>query len=99
MSVGPAFDEAKETMTRMTNERERARRRMEGLCEHPTDAKQGRGKQFRTKKERDAHLRSQIQELAVARAEKEELLNEKQSKLRQIVVSEGLEAGVSTLAW
>ena len=66
---------------------------------HPTDAKQGRGKQFRTKKERDAHLRSQIQELAVARAEKEELLHEKQSKLRQIVVSEGLEAGVSTLAW
>ena len=39
--VGPAYDEAKAAMTRMTNEREEARKRMEGLY-----AKQGRGKQF-----------------------------------------------------
>ena len=61
----------------------------------PTDAKQGRGKQFRTKEERDAHLRSQIEELAVARTEQEELLVEKQSKLsslRKALAKDGTEA-------
>ena len=87
--VQPAFDEAKATMTRMTNEREEARKQMEGLY-----AKQGRGKQFRTKKERDAHLRTQIKELESSKTEKEELLHEKQSKLsslRKSLVTEGKE--------
>lgn len=87
--VQPAFDEAKTTMTRMTNEREEARKQMEGLY-----AKQGRGKQFRTKKERDAHLRTQIKELESSKTEKEELLHEKQSKLsslRKSLVTEGKE--------
>mmetsp|Transcript_7359 Transcript_7359/g.16017 ORF Transcript_7359/g.16017 Transcript_7359/m.16017 type:complete len:418 (-) Transcript_7359:309-1562(-) len=64
-TVQPEYDEAKAAMTSMTNERDEARRRMEGLY-----AKQGRGKQFRSKKERDAHLRSQIEELAADRSEK-----------------------------
>lgn len=75
-NVQPAYDEAKATMVRMTNERQEARKQMEGLY-----AKQGRGKQFRTKKERDSHLQSQIKELASAKSEKEEMLHEKQSKL------------------
>ena len=57
-------------------------------------AKQGRGKQFRTKKERDAHLQSQIKELTSAKTEKEELLHEKQSKLsslRKSLATEGKE--------
>ena len=53
-TVQPAFDDAKTAATGMADERDEARRRMEGLY-----AKQGRGKQFRTKKERDAHLRPQ----------------------------------------
>ncbi|KAL7538031.1 hypothetical protein ACHAXR_008232 [Thalassiosira sp. AJA248-18] len=75
-TVGPEYEEAKVEMVRMRNEREEARKRMEGLY-----AKQGRGKQFRTKKERDAHLQSQITELTSAKTEKAELLHEKQTKL------------------
>ena len=75
-TVQPAFDDAKTAATGMADERDEARRRMEGLY-----AKQGRGKQFRTKKERDAHLRPQVRELASARAEKEELLHERRSNL------------------
>ena len=78
-TVQPKYDEAKEAMTAMTNERGEARRRMEGLY-----AKQGRGKQFRTKKERDDHLRSQIYGLAHAKSEKEELLHEKQTKFSSL---------------
>ena len=77
--VQPAYDTAKATMVLKTNEREEARKQMEGLY-----AKQGRGKQFRTKKERDTHLRSQIKEITTAKSEKEELLHEKQSKLSSL---------------
>ena len=52
---------------------------MEGLY-----AKQGRGKQFRTKKDRDVHLRAQIEELRLAKSEKEEWLNEKRDKLSSL---------------
>ena len=65
-TVQPAYDEAKGTMVRMTNERDEARKQMEGLY-----AKQGRGKQFRTKRDRDAHLQTQVKELQAAKAEKE----------------------------
>mmetsp|Transcript_5614 Transcript_5614/g.14021 ORF Transcript_5614/g.14021 Transcript_5614/m.14021 type:complete len:1287 (-) Transcript_5614:183-4043(-) len=87
--IQPAYDDARETMTRMSNEREEARKRMEGLY-----AKQGRGKQFRTKKERDDHLHSQIRELTGARDEKEEMLHETRTKLgglRKSLASEGKE--------
>lgn len=70
--VGPAYDKAKAIMTRMANEREEARKCMEGLYTN-----QGCGKQFRTMKDCDDHLRSQVQELEAARAENEELLVEK----------------------
>jgi len=85
-TVQPAYEEAKGTMVRMTNERGEARKQMEGLY-----AKQGRGKQFRTKRDRDAHLQTQVKELQAAKAEKEELLNgqrDKLSGLRKSVASE-----------
>ena len=85
-TVQPSYEEAKGTMVRMTNERDEARKQMEGLY-----AKQGRGKQFRTKKDRDAYLQSQIEELQAARAEKEETLNSQRDKLsglRKSVASE-----------
>jgi hypothetical protein len=60
---------------------------MEGLY-----AKQGPGKQFKTTKECDGHLWSQIGKLTMAMSEKEELLNEKQTKLssfRKSLAAEG----------
>eukprot|EP01082_Thalassiosira_pseudonana_P006049 g5626.t1 g5626 contig2:932052-935830(-) len=78
-TIQPAYDEAKATMVTMTNERDEARKQMEGLY-----AKQGRGKQFRTKKDRDVHLRAQIEELRLAKSEKEEWLNEKRDKLSSL---------------
>mmetsp|Transcript_849 Transcript_849/g.1833 ORF Transcript_849/g.1833 Transcript_849/m.1833 type:complete len:1275 (-) Transcript_849:125-3949(-) len=78
-TIQPAYDEAKATMTRMTHERDEARKQMEGLY-----AKQGRGRQFRTKKQRDVHLQAQIEELRLAKSEKEEMLHEKQDKLSNL---------------
>ncbi|KAL7490281.1 hypothetical protein ACHAW6_016054 [Cyclotella cf. meneghiniana] len=78
-TVQPAYEEAKKVMAEMTHERDEARKQMDGLY-----AKQGRGKQFRTKKDRDAHLKVQIQELRVAKSEKENLLNEKRDKLSSL---------------
>eukprot|EP00956_Cyclotella_meneghiniana_P043716 scaffold284506_cov89-Cyclotella_meneghiniana.AAC.1 len=78
-SVQPAYEEAKKTMITITNERDEARKQMDGLY-----AKQGRGKQFRTKKDRDAHIKTQIEELAVAKSEKQDLLEEKRGKLSSL---------------
>ena len=78
-NVQPAYDTAKTTMVRMANERDEARKQMEGLY-----AKQGRGKQFRSKKERDTHLRSQIKELSASKDEKESFLNDKRDKLSNL---------------
>ena len=86
-TVQPAYDEAKGTMVRMTHERDEARKQMEGLY-----AKQGRGKQFKTKKQRDVHLQAQVEELLLAKSEKEELLNEKRDKLSSLRKSLEVEA-------
>ena len=89
-TVQPAYDDARNKMMRMANKREEARKRMEGLY-----AKQGPGKQFKTKKKHDGHMRSQIGKLTTAMSEKEELLNKKQTKLSSLCKSlavEGKEA-------
>lgn len=78
-TVQPAYDDAKKQMLQMVHERDDARKQMDGLY-----AKQGRGKQFRTKKDRDAHLKAQIKELQAAKSEKEEGLNEKRVKLSSL---------------
>lgn len=77
--VQPAYDDAKKSMVSMTNERDEARKQMDGLY-----AKQGRGKQFRTKKDRDDHLKTQIEELSTAKSEKQDLLNDKRDKLSSL---------------
>jgi hypothetical protein len=89
-TVQLAYDDARNKMMRMANKREEARKRMEGLY-----AKQGPGKQFKTKKKHDGHMRSQIGKLTTAMSEKEELLNKKQTKLSSLCKSlavEGKEA-------
>eukprot|EP00581_Thalassiosira_minuscula_P013662 CAMPEP_0183727262 /NCGR_PEP_ID=MMETSP0737-20130205/25262_1 /TAXON_ID=385413 /ORGANISM="Thalassiosira miniscula, Strain CCMP1093" /LENGTH=1291 /DNA_ID=CAMNT_0025958855 /DNA_START=198 /DNA_END=4073 /DNA_ORIENTATION=- len=78
-NIQPAYEDARATMTNMNNERDEARRRIDALY-----AKQGRGRQFRTKKERDTHLQAQISELTLAKTEKEEILHEKQTKLSSL---------------
>lgn len=85
-TVQPAYTDARNDLLRMTNERNEARKRMEGLYD-----KQGRAKQFKTKKERDAHLKTQIADLTTAMSGMEEVLHEKRSKLsalRKSLVSE-----------
>ncbi len=89
-TVQLTYDNARNKMMFMANEREEARIRIEGLY-----AKQGPGKQFKMTKERDSHLRSQIGKLTTSMSEKEELLNKKQTKLsslRRSLAAKGKEA-------
>uniref|UniRef100_A0A7S4I268 Structural maintenance of chromosomes protein n=1 Tax=Odontella aurita TaxID=265563 RepID=A0A7S4I268_9STRA len=74
--VQPKYDGAKDEVTRMTNEVDEARKKMEGLY-----AKQGRGRQFTTKEDRDAFLRSQIDDLRTTKSEKESDLSNKKKSL------------------
>jgi structural maintenance of chromosome 3 (chondroitin sulfate proteoglycan 6) len=64
--VQPAFDEAVAALQNMMARRDGAARQMEALY-----AKQGRGRQFTTRVERDAFLQTSIAELLSAKAEKE----------------------------
>jgi len=77
--VQPKFDELKETVARASLDKEEAVKRIQGLY-----AKQGRGKQFRTKAARDAFLQSQIDELSSLQDEKEILLKEKEQMLANL---------------
>ncbi len=73
-------------MTRMTNERDEAKKKMDGLY-----AKQGRGRQFSSKKDRDEYLRSSIKDLEAVKTDKENALAEQRdalSNLRRTVSSE-----------
>jgi len=78
-NVGPKCDSARETLTHTINERDEARKKMEGLY-----AKQGRGQQSRNKRDRDAHLRAQIKELNETKKEKETFLVHSQEKLSNL---------------
>ena len=49
--VQPKYEQAKTSLTRITTERSEAQKKMEGLY-----AKQGRGRQYHTKEDRDAYL-------------------------------------------
>ena len=84
--IGPKYDSAVESLTRLNNENDEAKKKMEGLY-----AKQGRGRQFSSKKDRDAYLASHIKELQSARSDKEGELNEQRdslSNLRRSIVEE-----------
>jgi len=75
-SIQPKFDEVKEAVARASFDKEEAAKRIQGLY-----AKQGRGKQFRTKASRDTFLQSQIEELSSLIGDKETLLREKEQLL------------------
>mmetsp|Transcript_10802 Transcript_10802/g.19558 ORF Transcript_10802/g.19558 Transcript_10802/m.19558 type:complete len:1083 (-) Transcript_10802:860-4108(-) len=84
--VQPEYDSAVEVLTRMTNERDEAKKKMDGLY-----AKQGRGRQFSSKKDRDQYLRSSIKDLEAVKTDKENALAEQRdalSNLRRTVSSE-----------
>jgi len=83
--VLPVFEDAKESLTRMTVERNDAKKKTEGLY-----AKQGRGTQFENKEARDEYLQMQIDELNTAKEDKATFLNEQQdglANLRRTVAS------------
>ena len=84
--VQPEYDSAMEVMARMTNERDEAKKKMDGLY-----AKQGRGRQFASKKDRDAYLRSTVKDLQAVKADKENTLTEQRdvlSNLRRSIASD-----------
>jgi structural maintenance of chromosome 3 (chondroitin sulfate proteoglycan 6) len=74
--VQPKFDELKEALARATHDKDEAVKRMQGLY-----AKQGRGKQFRTREARDLFLQSQINELTSILEDKHVLLKEKEQTM------------------
>ena len=84
--VQPKYDETREAATRTQNEREEVKHKIENLY-----AKQGRGRQFTSQEDRDAFLRSQIDELNAVKTEKENSivsLRDTLSNLRRAVLSD-----------
>ena len=84
--VQPKYDSTSEAVTSLKNERDEVIRKIEGLY-----AKQGRGKQFTSREDRDAYLRTQIEELNAAKAEKTETVTSKRdtlSNLRRTLASD-----------
>jgi len=84
--IQPKYDTALEVLTKLTNEHGEAQKTVDGLY-----AKQGRGRKFSTREERDHYLLSHIQELETEKSEKEGSLRENQdslSNLRRSIKSE-----------
>lgn len=84
--VEPKFYSAMEVLTRLKNDCNEAKKKVESLY-----AKQGRGRQFSSKEDRDVYLNSHINELQAAKFDKESQLNEQRdslSNLRRSVASE-----------
>lgn len=75
----PAFDDAKDMLANMTTERNDVQKKIEALY-----AKQGRGKQFTSKKDRDNYLKQQIEELNGAKEEKEAFVSEQRVQLANL---------------
>ena len=78
-TVIPSFDSAAAKLQSMKNERDLAVKQYEALY-----AKQGRGKMFRTKKERDSFLNSSKDELVENKTEKEMELSTLQDSLANL---------------
>jgi len=78
-TLQPRYEDAKDTLRRMTDERDEARKRMEGLYE-----KQGRARHFQTVQDRDKYLTTQIEEVTQAMAEKDAFQNEQQDALANL---------------
>ena len=78
-SVEPEYRNAAHTLSAIQNERDEAKKKIETLY-----AKQGRGRQFSSKEERNAYLRSHIEELTTAKDEKVASLAREQEKLSSL---------------
>lgn len=77
--IQPKYDSALQMLNGLTNDRDEAQKKVDGLY-----AKQGRGRKYTTRKERDQYLQSHIQELEVDKAEKETALRENQDALANL---------------
>ena len=89
--IQPKYDAAVEMLTRLTNERDEAQKKVDGLY-----AKQGRGRKFVSRDDRDAYLASHIQELEADKTEKEAALRDNQDSLsgaRRAISSAKIELG------
>ena len=83
-----SLKEEEETLRKLEQERDNAGRKIDGLY-----ARQGRGKEYNSKEERDESLRQQIGELEDQKLQKEEALSQQRDALanvrRQVVDLEG----------
>ena len=84
--IQPKYDKEVEVLTRLTNERDEALKEVDGLY-----AKQGRGRKFASRQERDAYLESHIQELETDKSDKEGALCDNQDSLPSVRRSIGSE--------
>jgi structural maintenance of chromosome 3 (chondroitin sulfate proteoglycan 6) len=78
-TVQPNYDTATEELSRMQHELAEAKKQMDGLY-----AKQGRGRQFDTKQQRDTYLQEKVDELESAKTEKEASLQQQQESLSNL---------------
>jgi len=77
--VQPAYEKASQNLQNLVDQRDQAAREMEALY-----AKQGRGKQFATRKERDAFLQKNLNELKSAHDEKQAELSHQRDSLANL---------------
>lgn len=78
-NIQPNYDTAVEELTRLTNDRDEAQKKVDGLY-----AKQGRGRQYESREERDAYLQAHISELTADISEKEGALQASQDSLSNL---------------
>ena len=77
--INPKYVAAKDTLAKMNKERDEAQKKVDGI-----HAKQGRGKQFRSKKDRDEYLQKQVDNLKLLKDEKESMLTDSQDSLANL---------------
>jgi len=75
----PEYEQAKDTLRSMTDERNETRKMIDGLYE-----KQGRARHFQSVQDRDQYLNSQIEEVGQAISEKIAFRNEQQDALANL---------------
>eukprot|EP00592_Proboscia_alata_P015632 CAMPEP_0194394964 /NCGR_PEP_ID=MMETSP0174-20130528/124151_1 /TAXON_ID=216777 /ORGANISM="Proboscia alata, Strain PI-D3" /LENGTH=1044 /DNA_ID=CAMNT_0039190829 /DNA_START=603 /DNA_END=3737 /DNA_ORIENTATION=- len=78
-TIIPKYNSAKELMDNFVRQKDEATRKIEGLY-----AKQGRGSQFRTEKERDKYLKKQISSLNRSLNQKKNSIKEKEDLLANL---------------
>jgi len=78
-TLQPKYEDAKDSLRRMTSERDEARKKMDGLYE-----KQGRAGHFQTIEDRDKYLQTQIDEVTQAMTEKEAFRDEQRETLANL---------------